>query len=37
MQSGDILFVPSSTPKKALSRAADVATLAATGLIYRIP
>ena len=37
MEPGDILFVPSSTPKKALSRAADIAAFAASGLIYRIP
>ncbi|HUP04938.1 MAG TPA: polysaccharide biosynthesis/export family protein [Bryobacteraceae bacterium] len=37
MQSGDILFVPSSTPKKTLAKMSDVATLAASALVYRIP
>jgi len=37
MEPGDILFVPSSTSKKALIRLGDVATLVATSLIYRIP
>lgn len=37
MKPGEILYVPSSTSKKALARAADVAALVASGLIYRIP
>jgi polysaccharide export outer membrane protein len=37
MQSGDILFVPGSASKKAFLRMADIAAMATTGLIYRIP
>jgi polysaccharide export outer membrane protein len=37
MQAGDILFVPASASKKALLRMADIAAMASTGLIYRIP
>ncbi|MGD0497941.1 MAG: polysaccharide biosynthesis/export family protein [Bryobacteraceae bacterium] len=37
LQPEDILYVPSSVPKKVLLRVADVAALASTALIYRIP
>jgi polysaccharide export outer membrane protein len=37
MQAGDMLFVPSSKPMKTLSRVGDISTMAAAGLIYRIP
>jgi polysaccharide export outer membrane protein len=37
LKAEDILFIPSSNSRKALARAEDVATLVATGLIYRLP
>ena len=37
MQSGDILFVPTSTSKKTLSRVGDVVASTAGLLIYRLP
>jgi len=37
LQPGDILFVPSSTSKKVLTRVADIAASTAGLLVYRIP
>ena len=37
MESGYILFVPSSASKKTLLRMGDVAAIAAGAAVYRIP
>jgi polysaccharide export outer membrane protein len=37
LQSGDILFVPSSTSKKVLTRIGDIAASTAGLLVYRLP